>query len=152
MPRLTPVTANDSKTMARLHAETFSGEGWTADWFEARLTEPGILGFLAWRDNAPVGLIFARHILGEAEILTFGVSPVYRRQGTGIRLLERLITALQTDNAGEIFLEVAQNNHAARALYKRRGFSVTGRRPDYYGPGEDALVLHLRLPRAENAV
>jgi ribosomal-protein-alanine N-acetyltransferase len=48
-----------------------------------------------------------------------------------------------------MFLEVAEDNLAARALYDGAGFAVAGRRRDYYGHADgsrsDALVLRLDL-------
>ncbi|MFA4893699.1 GNAT family N-acetyltransferase, partial [Brevundimonas sp.] len=52
--------------------------------------------------------------------------------------------------ARRLFLEVAEDNEAARALYGRAGFSEAGRRPRYYaradGSRRDALLLALDLP------
>jgi ribosomal-protein-alanine N-acetyltransferase len=44
-----------------------------------------------------------------------------------------------------MFLEVAAQNTAARALYAALGFTETGRRPAYYEDGGDALILALAL-------
>jgi ribosomal-protein-alanine N-acetyltransferase len=49
--------------------------------------------------------------------------------------------------AVEIFLEVAEPNAAARALYACAGAREVGRRPRYYADGADALVLRIDLPR-----
>ena len=46
--------------------------------------------------------------------------------------------------ASEAFLEVAEDNRAARALYARGGWAPVGRRPGYYGGG-DALILRRGL-------
>ena len=51
--------------------------------------------------------------------------------------------------AVRVFLEVADDNAAARALYARAGFVEAGRRPGYYagadGERRDALLLALNL-------
>jgi ribosomal-protein-alanine N-acetyltransferase len=47
--------------------------------------------------------------------------------------------------AAAMFLEVAESNAAARALYGGLGFAPVGRRPRYYENGEDALVLRRAL-------
>ena len=51
--------------------------------------------------------------------------------------------------ATRVFLEVAEDNLAARALYERTGFVEAGRRPGYYaaadGGRRDALLLALNL-------
>jgi ribosomal-protein-alanine N-acetyltransferase len=45
------------------------------------------------------------------------------------------------DGARTMFLEVAPENFAARALYASAGYTEVGRRPRYYPDGSDALVL-----------
>jgi len=40
-----------------------------------------------------------------------------------------------------VTLEVRERNTPAIALYRGLGFSVAGRRPRYYGDGEDALIM-----------
>ena len=51
--------------------------------------------------------------------------------------------------AERMFLEVAEGNAAARALYARTGFAGAGRRRGYYaradGSREDALILALNF-------
>jgi len=44
-----------------------------------------------------------------------------------------------------IFLEVRAGNVVARRLYRLVGFKDLGVRRGYYGPGQDAIVMELRL-------
>lgn len=59
--------------------------------------------------------------------------------------------AAETRGAKTMFLEVAEDNHAARALYQNFGFAMVGRRPGYYARKEqtamDALILSVALSR-----
>jgi ribosomal-protein-alanine N-acetyltransferase len=45
----------------------------------------------------------------------------------------------------DLFLEVAEPNMAARALYAGAGAKDVGRRRRYYADGADALVLRIDL-------
>ncbi len=145
---------SDSERLAALHRRCFPEEAWTAEAFEALLAMPGCHGWLTTEDDSGdsplTALLLARRAADEAEILTLCVSPEHRRQMLAKRLVRRLIETLSHDGADVIHLEVAINNHAARALYGGFGFVEIGRRPDYYNARTqaervDACMLRLQL-------
>jgi ribosomal-protein-alanine N-acetyltransferase len=98
---------------------------------------PGGFGLL----RPGVGFVLARVAADEAEILTLAVVPAARRQGHGEALLAGAMAAAVARGAGAMFLEVSEQNEAARALYAAAGFAEAGRRRGYYPDGSDALVL-----------
>jgi ribosomal-protein-alanine N-acetyltransferase len=77
------------------------------------------------------------------------VRPGARRHGVGTELVARGAAEAAARGAKRLFLEVADDNAAARALYARAGFAEAGRRPRYYaradGSRRDALLLALNL-------
>ena len=95
--------------------------------------------YVAELRGAVVGFAVTRRLApDEHELLNIAISPSYRGQSLGQRLLE---TALE-DLAGAIHLEVRESNQAAIALYRKAGFSVSGRRPAYYqNPTEAGIVM-----------
>jgi ribosomal-protein-alanine N-acetyltransferase len=145
------------EALAALHAACFTHpRPWTAAEFAGLLAGPGVNLLTepssppppspphegeGRRLPAPVGFLLARIIADEAEVLTLAVDPALRRQGTGGRLLARFLAEAAARGAARAFLEVAEDNPAALALYLRAGFAVAGRRHDYAAPGVDALVL-----------
>lgn len=130
--------------LADIHAEAFE-----APWDEAAmaslLDSPGV--FVRGDDQ---GFIMMRVIVDEAEILTVGVRPTARRGGRGRQLVEQAIVESAARGAERMFLEVAESNTAARALYVSCGFEVVGQRRGYYqrtdGSREDALMMALKFP------
>lgn len=128
-------------TLAALHAACFTTP---RPWSEAE-----IAGFLAsplvFLLTEPQGFLLGRVVAGEAELLTLAVAPDARRHGVGGRLLGEFLTAAQARGAESAFLEVAEPNTAARALYATAGFVPAGKRRGYYhapdGSLQDALVL-----------
>ena len=67
-------------------------------------------------------------------------------------LLRAALARAAAAGSARVFLEVAEDNAAARALYLRHGFAQVGRRPAYYRRGQTraaaALVLARRLAAA----
>lgn len=125
--------------LAALHAAAMTDpRPWTEAEFTALLARPGAR-LIAEAD----GFALVHVAAGEAELLTLAVAPPARRRGTGMRLLAAALQAA-ADEAAVMFLEVAETNAAARALYARAGFSEAGRRRGYYA-GADALVLRKSL-------
>ena len=126
--------------LAALHAESIAPP-WPTETFATLLGQPGVAGWIAMEDEEPVGLLLARAAADEAEILTLAVLPRRRRRGIAGHLMAHLVAWAATVDATRLFLEVAEDNVAARALYERSGFSVAGHRKDYYSRGRDALLL-----------
>lgn len=129
------------EAMAALHARCFTTPPpWSARAFAAALTAPGALLL-----TAPDAFLVGRAAAGEAELLTLAVAPEARRRGAGRSLCARFAAAAQAAGADTAFLEVAADNTAARALYAAAGWAEVGRRPRYYGPTLDAIVMRLDL-------
>ena len=128
--------------MARLHARAFDGQGraWSAAEFAALLDSPHVV---AVGDRRAFAL--GRIIADEAELLTLATDPDLQRQGLGRACLRQYETEAVARGAVSFFLEVAEDNHAARALYRRAGYREMARRTGYYhrggAPAVDALTL-----------
>ena len=133
-----------SEILAALHAAAFPAP-WDAAAFADLLGQAGV--FAETEDD---GFILVRAVADEAEILTLAVRPEARRRGVGGRLVQAAAARAAAIGAERLFLEVAEDNAAARGLYARGGFTETGRRRGYYprpgGAAVDALVLALNLP------
>lgn len=127
---------------ASLHAAAFPpADRWGPDALALLLAMPG-----AFAQQIPdIGFVLARVVADEAEILTLAVVPEARRQGHGAVLLAAAMAGAAARGARAMFLEVADSNEAARALYARAGFAPVGRRRRYYPDGGDALVLRREL-------
>ena len=138
---LRAVPPEGAAALGRLHAAAFD-RPWPAAEIEALARSPGVC-VLAAEDaqGQALGFVMARRVADEAEILTLAVAPAARRRGVARALVE----AAAGLGANRLFLEVAADNAAARALYAVAGFAEVGRRRGYYpradGPAADALVL-----------
>lgn len=91
------------------------------------------------------GYVFCAFAGGEVHVNKIAVDPSCRRQGIARVLMREVFGLSERIAAEEIYLEVRPSNTPARNFYTSLGFREVGRRPAYYGDGEDALVMSLFL-------
>lgn len=100
----------------------------------------------------PGAFLLGRTVLDEAELLTLAVAPEARRKGLARDLLTRFEAEAIQRGATRAFLEVAEENAAARALYHAAGWRQAGRRRGYFTasgmPPQDGLILTRTLDAA----
>lgn len=135
--------------LATLHARCFdTPPPWSAASFAAFLTDPGV--FLI-ADPQGRAFVLGRVIAGEAELLTLASAPESRRLGLARDLLARFDEQARKRGATTAFLEVAETNTPARALYAAAGWQQAGRRPGYYRAAGKAPVAALILCKSPGA-
>ena len=138
----------DLPALARVHQLAFH-PGWNAEELADVGSGPGVFGLLTEAEGAVTGMILARTVADEAEILTIAVDPAVRRGGVGRALVEAAVGLARQQGALNVFLEVAIDNHPALRLYDQAGFAQAGLRRGYYDRGGgmlvDAVVMRLDL-------
>lgn len=95
--------------------------------------------------TAPAGFLCRWLVADECHVLNIAVHPEHRRFGLGAELLGATISEAREKSADLVTLEVRRSNLAARCLYRKFDFEERRLRRHYYGPGEDAIVMELRL-------
>jgi ribosomal-protein-alanine N-acetyltransferase len=147
-PVLSEAGPRDAAAIAVLHAASFH-RGWSDGDLETMLLDRAVLAHRAVRGRGLVGFILSRVVVDEAEILSVAVSISRRGRGLARRLLDLHLRRLAGIGARAVFLEVGEDNVAARRLYQRAGFREVGRRDAYYrdsaGKTTTALVLRRDL-------
>lgn len=109
------------------------GEGWSRLQLASALTLDGAFARLAQgAQDQPIGFSLCRAVLDEVELLLVAVLPDARGQRLGQSLITQALRDSRQRGCGRMFLEVRENNQAARNLYHMAGFYDIGRRPDYY--------------------
>ena len=129
--------------LAAIHSAAMPEAAWSAEAWRSLVAAPGGRTRIAMNGPTPVGFLHLRSAGDEAEVVMIATHPSAQRRGIATALLEDALAAL---GGGAVFLEVAETNRAARALYARFGFEPVGRRPGYYrtpSGRRDALVLRL---------
>lgn len=118
------------------------GEGWTSTPFDKELSRSDCSYFIALDDGKLVGYSGSWTILEELHVTIMAVHPKYRKNKIGQMLLINLIKEGLKSGAKWVTLEVKASNIPAQKLYEKFGFSVKGRRKQYYQQDrEDALIM-----------
>ncbi len=131
---------------AALHALCFDGtpRAWSAAEFGEYRADVRVITCETAR-----GMIVARVVADEAEILTLAVHPAARRNGVARELLAEAEKQVLALGAKQMFLEVRDDNLAAKALYDSAGYVSAGYRKNYYRAAgrqsSSAIVLKRRL-------
>ena len=146
---LQPAGQLDAPVIAALQNDAFPDEPWTQQAVAFLMSARESIAWIAtgrdYGEVMPVGYALGKVAADEAEILTIAVLPEARSKGLGRRLVEAVADKARAAGARRIFLEVSEENQAARRLYDRLGFVEVGRRQGYYqlrdGRQVDALTL-----------
>jgi ribosomal-protein-alanine N-acetyltransferase len=141
----------DLPAVLTIERRAFS-QPWSRAFFEKELATPFARLTVAM-EHAPtrsqlVGYSCRWRVTDEVHLLNVAVHQGWRGSGIGRMLVEAVIGEARGTGARAMFLEVRAGNVAARRLYRRLGFRDLGVRRGYYGPGQDAIVMELRLGRA----
>jgi ribosomal-protein-alanine N-acetyltransferase len=120
--------------LSNLHKKCFPNKPWSVDDFRD-LKNSGCEIIMS--EN---GFIVYRIVVDEAEIITIGVNPDFRRNGIASAMIGIIEKTIKNQGVKKIFLEVASNNIPGLKLYENCGFLRVGLRPKYYD-GIDAILM-----------
>ncbi len=102
-----------------------------------------------YNSSTVIGFIDGHVIQDEADLLMLVVRKAEQGKGIGKSLLSTFINEARKKEVKKIFLEVSEKNIPAINLYKKFGFKQYGKRIDYYGSGENAILMKLSLNGAK---
>ena len=135
------MTQDHVPQIAELETLCFS-DPWSVNSISTELTNPLSIWLVAIKDGEVLGYVGSQSVLDGADMMNIAVHPDHRNQGIGRMLIEELILQLQEKGVISLSLEVRVSNAPAIGLYQTMGFSVVGRRPNYYrNPREDAYIM-----------
>ncbi|MBK3626253.1 GNAT family N-acetyltransferase [Streptomyces sp. MBT49] len=146
--RIRAVTEADLPHIVRLDADAFPHGPYP--FFVLRQLLTACTGLVYVVDD---GSDLYGYVLGTAPndaqswVLSLAITPRLRGKGFGRELMTRLLGQLRAKGAHSVRLSVEPRNDSAIALYRSLGFVADpgGPHPDYFGPGEDRLLMTLAL-------
>ncbi|WP_458186913.1 ribosomal protein S18-alanine N-acetyltransferase [Haladaptatus sp. NG-WS-4] len=145
-PVIRPAESADLLAISRIENASFS-QPWPFAAFERFVDEPTFL--VAVDGGKIVGYVVAdvvsNHGRPLGHVKDLAVHPARRGEGIGRMLLERALSGLRERCVRSVKLEVRASNEPAISLYHQFGFGYLRTIPDYYGDGENALVMLAEL-------
>jgi ribosomal-protein-alanine N-acetyltransferase len=142
---IVPMSGAHVAQVAALEKLCFS-DPWSENSVASELNNPLSFWLVAVEDDAVAGYIGSQSVMGESDMMNVAVHPDYRRKGYAEALVLALCDELKERGNATLALEVRVSNEPAKALYEKLGFTLAGRRPNYYrNPREDALILKKAL-------
>lgn len=119
---------------------------WSKESFKKEIQNNLAKYLVAEVENKVVGYVGAWFIVDEAHITNVAVSPQYRGQKIGDKIIKSFIDECVKNEMQAMTLEVRVSNTVAQSLYKKYGFKLGGIRKEYYSDNkEDALIMWKHL-------
>lgn len=148
---ITVVQAGDIAQLLALEEECFpAAQRWGEHSWDSELDQPqrAAMGIRSATGTLQAVALFSRQD-DTAEVLRVMTALQARRQGLARRLLMAGLDWASAYGTRRVLLEVGQTNQAAQPLYLDLGFQPIAIRKNYYGPGQDAVVMERQLDRPE---
>lgn len=146
-----PMGAADLPQVMEIERLAFQSP-WTPGLFLHELKRPfSRLRLVRSAKGAVVGYVCWWVIGGEIHVPNLAVHPHHRRNGIGRALVQLVLDEALRDGAATVSLEVRPTNQAALTLYRSLGFSEAGMRRNYYGQGQDAIIMARELAGKQSA-
>ncbi len=146
--KIRDATKRDLPRIMQIERRAFD-HPWTLDAFAREFALPFsrtvIASLSVDRNEVIAGYLCRWLVADECHILNVAVDPNARRRGIGERLIENALAEAKARSATVVTLEVRRSNLPARGLYRKFDFQERRLRRNYYGPGEDAIVMELLL-------
>lgn len=127
-------------------AESPEAAFWSEESYVKLAEENQTLALVSQTDGEISGLLVARIVGDQAEVLNLAVGTKHRRKREGTALLAAALDKFASTGGTSVYLEVRESNTGAIAFYEKHGFARTGRRKGYYrNPDEAAVMMEKKL-------
>ncbi len=142
------VTQSEAEILTYIHEKCFP-RYWNRQAFTDFFAVKDTFAFLVEEGAEPIAMTVYRVALDQADVMTIGVLPQWRRRGIAKMLVGKIISDCKDLGVKKLFLEVEDGNSAGLRLYEQYGFEHISRRKLYYkqldGSLTDALVMVKKL-------
>ncbi len=142
--KLRPWKIEDIDEITEMEKRCFA-DPWSRQMLADCLTYPVYDCILAEEGGQVCGYGCLIALFEEGEIANIAVDLPYRGRGIAKALLNAMQEIAKAKGANVCLLEVRKSNTPAIALYEGFGYERYGERANYYGAGEDAILMRKQL-------
>jgi [ribosomal protein S18]-alanine N-acetyltransferase len=145
-----PATTADVEAIARLERENLGQDAWSRALIEEGVAGalPSVRYLVAEDGDEVIGHAVVSLVAEISELQRIAVDAARRRAGLATLLLDEVLDIVRRGGADRLLLEAREDNDAALAFYRARGFAQIDRRPGYYRDGGTAVVMCRQIRRA----
>ncbi len=147
--RCVPLRWWDVPAAQALEQRLFPHDAWTVEQFWSELAQPNRRYVAIVQEREVLAYAGLSRVGSDADVQTVAVDSEHQGRGLAREMLHELLSQADQTGVTHTFLEVREDNSAARGLYARLGFQDISRRQRYYPDGADAIIM--RRPRPEVA-
>lgn len=135
-------TIEDLERIVEIENSSFDSP-WSEDSLRYEIEENQLAEvFVIEINQEVVGYMSYMKIIDEVHINNIAIDSTKRGYGYGRELVESVLKSFKGNYS--VTLEVRNDNYIAINLYRNLGFEQMGIRKDYYGKGQDALIMWIR--------
>ncbi len=126
----------------QIERESFS-DPWSLSSFISELSDNSYATyFIARYQKKIAGYIGGWLITDELHITNLAIAKEFRGLGIAQHLIDKIIQYSKDRGINRATLEVRASNNSAMNLYRKKGFTSVGYRPNYYtNNNEDAMIM-----------
>ncbi len=141
--RFERLRAEHFRTLYQIEQESYP-DPWSHGMFLQEITNRSSFFYVTYRGEELVGYGGFWLVVDEAHITKVTVTPAFRRQGLGRRIMDFLLRQGKAMGATYARLEVREHNPAARNLYDDMGFQIVGERKGYYARSNETAIVMVK--------
>ena len=128
--------------LCKIHNENFDNKV-ESQYFEEILSNTQYTVYYMKKSEKVSGYIIYYDTFDSFDLFEIAIKKEFQNKGLGNELLEKTIDRLFNEEKYKktVFLEVNENNFSAVKLYKKNNFKEISLRKNYYGAGQNALIM-----------
>ena len=151
--RMAPIRSDNITDILEIAIECGLSSWSESDYMDEAGRDDSIMLRLETETCETIGFLIGRRVISstvenryDAEIYNIGVKESFQKNGCGTMLLAKFLEESRRTSVRDVWLDVRRSNENAIRFYEKNGFKIYTIRKNFYSaPGEDGMVMRLKL-------